>query len=346
MVTYNSTSSEEGKKVAVFGASGHTGKFIITELLSRGLTPIAIARDEKRLSASFQDHNVETRVATIENPASLDEALVDAAAVINCAGPFLDTAESIMEAALRAHIHYLDVTAEQPSVLATIERYADSAREAGIIAVPAMGFYGGMGDLLATAAVGDWDTVDEICIAIALNSWEPTQGTRITGERNTARRLIVADGKLVPLPDPAPTVSWHFPEPFGFQDVVELPFSETILIERHLRVSTLHSYLNLVSLRDLRDSTTPPPTPADETGRSAQIFMIDVVAHKGTETRRAIAQGRDIYAFTAPLVVEATQRILNGEVEDRGVFAPGLMFDALNFLESLAPKHLKIEIEH
>ncbi len=87
-----------------------------------------------------------------------------------------------------------------------------------------------------------------------------------------------------------------------------------------------------------------PPTPADETGRSAQIFMMDVVARKGTETRRVIAQGRDIYACTAPLVVEATQRILAGAVEGRGVLTPGSMFDALNFLESLAPIHLTFEI--
>jgi len=287
MVTNHSTSREGGQMVAVFGASGHTGQFVITELLRRGLTPIAIARDATRLSASgFQDRNVQTRVATIENPASLDQALAGADAVINCAGPFLDTAEPILEAALRARIHYLDVTAEQPSALATFEQYANSARDAGIIAVPAMGFYGGMGDLLATAAMGDWDAADEICIAIALDSWQPTQGTRVTGKRNTARRLIVVDGKLVPLPDPAPTASWHFPEPFGFQDVVEMPFSETVVIPRHLRVSTLHSYLNLAPLRELRDSTTPPPSPADETGRSAQIFMMDVVARKGTETRR------------------------------------------------------------
>jgi short subunit dehydrogenase-like uncharacterized protein len=251
-------------------------------------------------------------------------------------------AEPVMEAALRARIHYLDVTAEQASALAIFERYAISARDAGIIAVPAMGFYGGMGDLLATAAMVDWGAADEICIANALNSWQPTRGTRLTGKRNTARRLIVADGKLAPLPDPAPTASWHFPEPFGVQDVVELPFTAAVVIPRHLRVSTLHSYLNLAplrDLRDLRDPTTPPPTPADETGRSAQIFMMDVVARKGSETRRVIAQGRDIYAFTAPLVVEAAQRILDGAVEKRGVFAPGSMFDALNFLQSLDPKY-------
>ena len=33
--------------VVVFGATGHTGRFVIAELLRREMTPIAIARDAK-----------------------------------------------------------------------------------------------------------------------------------------------------------------------------------------------------------------------------------------------------------------------------------------------------------
>ena len=32
--------------VAVYGASGHTGRFVVKELGRRGFTPIAIGRDE------------------------------------------------------------------------------------------------------------------------------------------------------------------------------------------------------------------------------------------------------------------------------------------------------------
>lgn len=330
--------------IAVFGASGHTGRFIVAELLSRGFSAIAIGRNEARLIASgFQGRGVETRIAAIENPASLDRALVGAAAVINCAGPFLDTAGPVVAAALRARIHYLDVTAEQASALATFERFGGSAHDAECVVVPAMGFYGGLADLLATAALGDWASVDEIRIGIALDSWQPTRGTRLTGQRNTARRLVVTDGKLTPLAEPAPTGAWNFPEPFGVQDVMELPFTETILIARHVRVANLHTCLNLAPLRDLRNATTPPPTPADETGRSAQTFLVEVIARNGTRTRRAMARGRDIYAVTAPLVVEAARRILDGAVRRHGAFAPGEIFDAPDFLRALAPQHLIFE---
>lgn len=346
-----SAKSRNGWTVAVFGASGHTGRFVISELLRRGFTPLAIGRDSAKMTeAGFQDRNVEIRTASIEDPASLDRSLAAAAAVINCAGPFLDTADVLVAAALRARIHYLDVTAEQPSAQAIFDRFDDSAKEAGIVFVPAMGFYGGFADLLTTAAIGDWDCpgkiveIDEIRLGIALDSWQPTQGTRITGQRNTVQRLVIEGGNFVPLAQPAPKTSWDFPEPFGQQDVSEVPFSEVPVMARHLRVARLRTYLNNAPLRDLRDSATPPPIAVDERGRSAQIFLVDAVVRKGNTTRRAIARGRDIYASTAPLVVEAVERILDGRSRGTGALAPGETFDARDFLRALAPEHLTVEL--
>jgi short subunit dehydrogenase-like uncharacterized protein len=353
MMTQSETAGN-GRKVAVFGASGHTGRFVIAELLRRGYTPLAIGRDSAKMAkAGLQNRNVkiptasvEIRTATIDDPASLDRSLAGAAAVINCAGPFVDTADQVAAAALRARIHYLDVSAEQPSAQAIFDRFDDAAKEAGVVFVPAMGFYGGFADLLATAAMGDWDSteIDEIRLGIALDSWRPTEGTRITGQRNTTRRLVIEGANLVPLAQPAPKTSWDFPEPFGHQDVSEVPFSEVPVIARHLRVARLRTYLNDAPLRDLRDSATPPPIAVDERGRSAQTFLVDAVIRKGTSARRAIGQGRDIYAFTAPLVVEAVERILGGRTRGTGALAPGGAFDATDFLRALAPEHLTFEL--
>ncbi len=343
--------SGHGRTIAVFGASGHTGRFVVAELLRRDFAPVAIGRNSAKLAeAGFREIDIPIRTAFIDDPSSLDRSLAGAAAVINCAGPFMDTADPVAAAALRARIHYLDVSAEQPSAQAIFDTFDDAAMEAGVAVVPAMGFYGGFADLLVTAAMGNWDSpnevaqIDEIRLGIALDSWQPTQGTRITGQRNTARRLVIDDGKFVPLALPAPQTFWDFPEPFGRQDVMEVPFSEVPVIARHLRVARLRTYLNSAPLRDLRDSTTPPPAAADETGRSAQTFLVDVVVRNGSRTRRAIAQGRDIYAFTAPLVVEAVERILEGRVRGSGAVAPGEMFDSTDFLRALAPERVTFEL--
>jgi short subunit dehydrogenase-like uncharacterized protein len=306
-----------------------------------GIAPIAVGRDAAKLAeCGFADRGVEVREASIDDAGSLDRAFVGAAAVVNCAGPFLDTAHAVACAALRTSIHYVDVTAEQASARATFEAFGEPARTAGVVVIPAMGFYGGFADLLVTTAMGEWDAADEIKIGIALDSWHPTQGTRITGERNTAQRMVVAGGLLVPLPQPAAETYWDFPEPFARQAVIELPFSEIVVIARHLRRSGLHTYLSQNALRDIRDPPPPPPEPVDEADLSAQRFLVEAIVRRGDRTRRIAAQGRDIYTFSAPLVCEAVQRILDAKVRDNGAQDPGAAFDAGDFLSALAQRHL------
>lgn len=329
------------KSIAVYGAYGHTGRFVAQELRKRGWTPIASGRDTEKLHA-LAAMGIETRAASIDDSASLDRALAGTEAVINCAGPFLDTGAALLEAAIRARVPYLDVAAEQAAAQAVFEQGA-RVREAKIVAIPAMAFYGGVGDLLATAAMGDWKTADEILVAVALDSWHPTDGTRRTGARNTATRVVVSHGKLVPLADPSPRRSWDFPAPFGTQEVVGVPLTEIITISRHLQAREVHSFMNLAPLNDLGKAETPPPKLSDD-GRSEQVFLVDVIVRKDGKTRRATAHGRDIYAVTGPLVVEAMERILGEPRREGGVFAPGEIFDAKSFLTALSLAHLTFEI--
>lgn len=329
--------------IAVFGATGHTGRFVVKELLRRGLVPIAIARDAAALTAAgFPEDKILRREASVADVELLDQALEGAHAVINCAGPFLETADAVAGAALRAGIHYLDVTAEQASACSTLDKYDKAAREAGIVIVPAMGFYGGFADLLVTAALGDWNSSDTIEIMIGLDSWHPTRGTRITGARNTARRLVVAEGRLAPVPLPPVEKHWNFGDPLGSHLVVEVPLSEIILIARHVKTAELHTYLSSIALNDIRDPATPPPKAADVTGRSPQRFMVEVMVRRDDESRRISASGRDIYAFSAPLVCEVAERLLKGKFSHAGAHAPGAILDAKDVLTALVPDHLSL----
>jgi NAD(P)-dependent dehydrogenase (short-subunit alcohol dehydrogenase family) len=330
--------------ITVFGAYGHTGRFVVSELCKRGWTPILSGRDHAKLSAVGDAHQgLEVRVAAMNDPESLDRAVSGAAAVINCAGPFIDTAAPVIEAALRSGIHYLDVAAEQAAVLAVFERFAETARNVGVVIAPAMGFYGGLGDLLATEAMGRWAAADEISIAVALDSWQPTRGTRLTGQRNPGQHFIFSKNRLERA-DPPPGRIWNFPAPFGTQDVEGLSLAETVLVSRHLRTPEIRVYINVAPLTDIRNPDTPAPSAMDESGRSSQVFVMDVIARKGSETRRTIARGRDIYAITAPIVVEATERVVKGSARTTGVVAAGEIFDARDFLRSLSPVHLSFEI--
>lgn len=321
--------------VLVYGATGHTGRFVVDELLRRGMTPVLAGRSAERLvDVPTRYAALDRRVVGVDDPELLRRAIAGTGAVINCAGPFLDTALPLARAAVESGAHYLDVTAEQSVVQALYRELDGPARDANVCVVPAMAFYGGLADLLLTAVL-DGESAEEVEVAIGLDRWWPTAGTRLTGARNTATRLVIRGGLLVPLASPAPTGTWSYPEPLGEQAVVELPFSEVITISNHLEVGTLRSYLNSAPLAELRDEATPEPTASDESGRSAQQFVVDVVVRRGTDARRISATGRDIYAVTAPIVVEGAIRLLDGRRHGPGAAAPGEVFDAAEVLDAL-----------
>ncbi|WP_405861517.1 saccharopine dehydrogenase NADP-binding domain-containing protein [Streptomyces sp. NBC_01515] len=354
-------------RVTVIGAYGHTGRFVVAELRRRGLLPILSGRDPQRLAALGELYpDLETRPATVDDPASLDRALVDADAVINCAGPFASTAAPVIDAALRAGVPYLDVTAETEVVLDTIAAYGDRAREAGGLVVPAVAFYGGLGDLLATAAIGDWKTVDgdgdgdghrqgaaaaaadRISIAYALSDWRPTDGTRVTGQVSSGRRsggrILYADGRLQSRSGDAPRADWTFPDPIGTRPVVgEFTMADSATIPTHLSVPDIDTCMTVSAVEDLRSADTSGPVAVDDSGRSAQTFLVEVVATRDGETRRAVASGQDIYAVTAPLVVEAACRVLADPHRPSGVVTAGALADARGFLGALAPGHLTLD---
>ncbi|HEY2590888.1 MAG TPA: saccharopine dehydrogenase NADP-binding domain-containing protein [Steroidobacteraceae bacterium] len=328
--------------IAVYGASGHTGKFVLRELERRGYATVSIGRSQPPPSTDgHRDAPTDWRRASCDDPDALDDALRGTRAVINCAGPFLDTAPALIEAALRVGIHYFDVAAEQRSVRQSLATYDEEARQRGTVVLPAMAFYGGLADLLAAEATRGARSVDRIEIGVALDYWHPTEGTRETGDRNTARRLVIADGRLTPAPRPAPVRDWTFPEPFGMQTVVAVPLSEIVTIHRHIAARDVCSYMNLAPLRDLEDPRTPPPTASDSTGRSSQRFVMDVHASSGNRRTRIAAAGHDIYAVTAPIVVEACVRVLADPPAKGGAFAAAQLFDANDFLAALAP-HLEV----
>ncbi|MFH9728916.1 saccharopine dehydrogenase family protein [Streptomyces sp. NPDC017260] len=337
-----------GRTVAVFGAYGHTGRFVVAELGQRGYLPVLSGRDAEKLKALAYETGLDARPASVDDPASLDRALAGTAAVINCAGPFAVTASPVIEAALRAGIPYLDVAAEIEANVDTFAHFADRAREAGTVVVPAMAFFGGLGDLLATAAMGDRTVADEAHVAYGLSNWHPTAGTRTAGavsrQRREGRRVRYTGGRLRYTGDATSTQDWAFPEPLGRRSVIaEFTMADVVTIPSHLAIPEVRTYMTVEAARDIAAPQTPAPAPVDERGRSAQTFLVDVLVRAGALERRAVARGQDIYAVTAPLVAEALDRVLDGRTAAVGVVSAGEMFDAADFLRALSP-HISLEL--
>ncbi|CAL9332265.1 saccharopine dehydrogenase family protein [Streptomyces sp. enrichment culture] len=343
---------ESGQRVAVYGAYGHTGRFVVAALRERGFVPVLSGRDAGRLKELADSAGgLGVRPASVDDAVSLDRALAGTAAVINCAGPFATTAAPVIEAALRAGVPYVDVAAEIEANVDTFTHFADRARAAGTLVVPAMAFYGGLGDLLVTAAMGDdWAEADEAHIAYGLSGWHPTAGTRAAGgvsqRRRGGRRVRYTNGRLEYHDDALPVLEWPFPEPMGTRAVIgEFTMADVVTVPSHLPVPEVRTYMTREAAGELASPDTPAPAAVDEHGRSAQTFVVDVVVRSGGVERRAVARGRDIYAVSAPLAVEAVERVLTGRTRARavGVASAGRAFDAPDFLRALSG-HIAVEL--
>jgi short subunit dehydrogenase-like uncharacterized protein len=326
----------QSSTIAIIGAAGHTGRFVADEVTRRGLRAIRIGRNAEKLASTNDAKNTEKgRIVQLNDPASLDAALAGADIVINCAGPFIDTAATVIDAAMRANISYLDVAAEQATVQNIFQEYDTIARAAGLVVLPGAAFFGGMADLLASAIASDDDKIEKLAVAVGLDSWHPTKGTRLTGERNKTPKVIQRAGRLAVMPTVAETAWWNFPAPIGRREIVMVPMSEIITLSSHLTADRIESWMNIEALQDLR-SSTPLPNLGDGILGSPQRFAMEVVVDVNGQSSRVTAVGRDIYYTSAQIVVEAAERLLNGQTKvASGVYALGSAFHAQTFLNAM-----------
>jgi len=134
----------------IYGAYGYTGQLIVEECLARGWRPLLAGRDASRLAAVAELHNLPHVAFTLGDRATLDATLQHTTAVLHCAGPFIHTAQRMLEGCLRTGTHYLDITGEI-QVFEALAAQSDLAEEAGIMVLPGVGF-----DVVPTDCLARW----------------------------------------------------------------------------------------------------------------------------------------------------------------------------------------------
>ena len=121
----------------VYGANGYTGRLIARQCRASGLRPTLAGRDAAAVAALARELGLPHRAFALE-PAALDAGLTDVAVVLNCAGPFEDTALPMARACLRGRVHYLDITGEL-AVFQALAAQDGAARAAGVMLLPGAG---------------------------------------------------------------------------------------------------------------------------------------------------------------------------------------------------------------
>src|SRR4029079_12454157 len=141
--------------------------------------------------------------------------------------------------------------------------------------------------------------------------WKPTSGTRLAMQRMGGRRLVFRHGHLTVRTTPPPIVGRGFPPPFGRRPASSgSPSPESVLIPQHIATNDVEVFVTVDAIRDLSDPDVGAPSAVDDDGRSDQTFVVQAEMTRDGEARSAFAAGRDIYATTAPILVECMERVL------------------------------------
>lgn len=123
----------------IYGANGYTGRLIAAECVRQGLKPTLAGRNRREIEQLAGELGCPSRVFALDDAAAVARQLAESKAVLNCAGPFSATAATMIEACLRAKVHYLDITGEI-DVIEAAAALDERAKEAGVALVPAVGF--------------------------------------------------------------------------------------------------------------------------------------------------------------------------------------------------------------
>lgn len=366
------TEAGQGGPIALYGATGYTGRLVAAELRRRGADFILAGRSQAKLERlSGELGGAETRVAALDDPAALRGLLEPCAAVIAVAGPFQLHGEPVLRAAVETATHYLDTTGEQPFMRRVFEEFGAAASERGAALVTAMGFDYVPGDMIAALTAEGMGPLEELALAYSVEGFGASRGTALSAIGMLSGGDVEwREGRLAPASQKVSRGTFEFPAPIGRQRMVRYPAGEHVTVPRHVGTPTVRTMLSASAvIPDPRLAAAAPLTmpplrlalrtplrrlaeagiarlpegPAPE-ARAKARFAIVCDATAGAGRRRGIVRGPDMYGLTARTTVEGALRCAARGFDRSGALAPSQAFDPRDFLDSLADFGVSYEL--
>lgn len=339
------------------GPTGFTGGLVVDALLRRGMAVRLVGRSLDRLTSVAARHrnaNPELCPVLEWERERIAEVLVGCAAVVSCAGPFVEAGRPVVEGAIAARVPYCDSAGEQPFIRWVYEQQNDAAQSAGVAVVPAFGFDYVPGDLGAAIAVDGLGPLRRVDVVYAVQAVGTSVGTRRSAlGMLRAPCLQRVDGRLVV----ERLGARRRQVDAGFATVIagSFPGGESLMLPRHLQVDTVITHVGLPGMLSPagRWASVLPrvlslpglaPTLDRLVGRGAAgpgararagrvACHVEVEAEDGRR-RAVLVEGTDPYGFTAAALAELATRMARGNVDATGSCAPAQVVDARGFLSA------------
>ena len=340
--------------VLLYGATGYTGELIAHEMGRRGHVPTLAGRDREGVTRIATTLDCPSEVVSLDEPGRLRDALADHDVVLNCAGPFVHTAEPIVEACLDARTDYLDVTGEVP-VFERLAARDETARDSGVTLLPGVGFDVVPTDCLARSLADRCAEPRELRLAVDTSA-RLSRGTLRTAVEGLGTGTVVRrDGRLVHVPAGWGTRRVSFGT--GTKVVTTVPLGDLSTAYRSTGIETIETGVAIpgwarpgLSLaryaepvlasrpvrrgaRRLIDALPRGPTEEERERGSARIHG-EVVCSDGRRVS-GLLSSPEPYTTTVRTAIAATNGVLDGV--EPGFWTPSMAFgsDFVNEIEGV-----------
>jgi short subunit dehydrogenase-like uncharacterized protein len=333
----------------LYGANGYTGELIARYASKYNLRPILAGRRKELIEPLANKLRLPFRVFDMDDSASLLAALREVNVVMHAAGPFKFTAQQMVLACMLTGTHYLDINGDI-AVFEMIKQYDASAKKAGVMLLPGVGF----------------DVVPTDCIALQLKKLLPdaislqlafatlggglSHGTALTmadklGEGGAVRK----EGKIIhsPLGHKGMVVDFGIKKLF----VMSIPWGDISTAHFATDIPNIETYTgvpkkayNILKLQPLfnwllRSDTIRnyikkkiqkrPPGPSDEERSKATSLVWGQVTNATGKTATVRLSGPEGYTLTTHSALIIVQKVLNGN------FVPGYQTPASAYGENV-----------
>lgn len=332
----------------LYGAYGYTGQLITNLAKEYGLTPLLAGRNEAKLSELSLASGFPYQVVDLADEVSLKALLREAKVVLHAAGPFIETADQMMDACLATGTHYLDITGEIAVFTKGAERDI-AGHHADIMLMPGVGFDVVPTDCLAAYLKRQLLDATHLKLAFAWKGGGVSHGTAKTmllGLGNPG--AIRKNGKIMPVKSAYKTEVFPFASNLNLQ-AVTIPWGDVFTAYYTTKIPNIETYfaaplgqqrfmqwanflgpiLRMGFLKKIfaKQIEARPAGPSDQQRNKARSYIYGQVTNAEGETRAARIETLEGYTLTAHTALMIVKRVLKGDWK-KGYHTPAGLYGA------------------
>lgn len=357
--------------LAVYGATGYSGRLIAEELIAMGHDVVLAGRSEAALRQLTEELGATDFTAVeLDNSHGLTALASRVGTLINAAGPFARTCAPVAAAAIAGGSHYVDISGEQHAIRSLFDTYGPAAAAAGVALVPAAAFYATLTDLLVSLAASGFEQVDDLDLAYHITRWVPSGTSYEARLRGIALPVIQFDDGFVEVGQP-PTRWAEFPAPIGRRRVVAYPLPEVLTIPRHVPVRRIRPAMTASTVAPGAERFAPQISRLFSRGMRSPLsglvkrvatavtvgvhtriaddptrFHIVARLSGGGRSQTATLSGRGIFDITGPITARIAARTISADFTASGPLASAeVVVDPAEFLDALQDRGVRYRID-